>query len=298
MKTLMKSNLKKNTRYIFAFIFLLVLIVLIYWNQLDKILFFPAVTPEEWCASQPCVEFELLSLKIILIQPSSTFFVYLLGLITIAIGIYLIRIKKNQKFISWWGIALLLWGIGAILAGTSYQAFSYEIKCTGRAFCIWTSLWEIFYLIFSVGSVNAMLMAQAHLSERDKWSKIMTRYAPVNFTAYTIIVIIGAMIPIQFMISFELMLIFLAPTILLLLIFNIRRYAIFKKLINRSLVIIWVSLILIIVFYFLYYMLDITNILWEQRIWFSENDILHIGLILWMIYIYLVMNKFEKDVKE
>ena len=297
MKTSMKLNLKKNRRYIFASIFLLVLIALLYWNQLDKILFFPAVTPEEWCVSQPSIELEFFSLKIMLVQPSSTFFVYLLGFITIAIGIYLIRINKNQKFISWWGIALLLWGIGAILAGTSYQAFSYEIKCTGRVFCIWTSLWEIFYLVFSVGSVNAMLKAQTHLGERDKWSKIMARYAPVNFITYVIIVVIGAMIPIQFMISFELMLIFLAPTILLLLIFNIRRYATFKKLINRSLVIIWVSLIFIIGLYFLYFMLDITSILWEQGIWFSENDILHIGLILWMIYIGLVASRFGKNFK-
>ena len=298
MKTSMKLNLKKNRRYIFASIFLLVLIALLYWNQLDKILFFPAVTPEEWCVSQPCIELEFLSLKIMLVQPSSTFFVYLLGFITIAIGIHLIRIKNNQKFISWWGIALLLWGIGAILAGTSYQAFSYEIKCAGRAFCVWTSLWEIFYLIFSVGSVNAMLMAQAHLGEKDKWAKIIAGYALANFIAFVVTMVIGATMPIQFMISFELMLLFLAPTILFLLIFNIRRYFDLKKRINRSLVIIWVALILIIGLYFLYFMLDITNILWEQGIWFSENDILHIGLILWMIFIYLVVSKFEKDVKE
>ena len=295
MKISRKFNLKKNTKYIFAFVFLLVLIILLYCNQLDTLLIFPAVTPEEWCVSQPCIEIDFFSIKIMLVQPSSTFFVYLLGFITIAIGIYLIKIKKNQKFISWWGIALLLWGIGAILAGTSYQALSYEIKCTGRAFCIWTSLWEIFYLIFSVGSVNAMLMAQA---QRDKWEKIMSGYAPANFVAYIIIVVVGAIIPVQFMISFELMLLFLAPTILFLLIINIRRCISLKIRIYRSLVIIWTSLILIIGFYFLYFMLDITNILWEQGIWFSENDILHIGLILWMIYIYLVVSKIEKDVKK
>ena len=294
----MKLKLKKNRRYIFAFIFLLVLIVLLFWNQLDKILFFPTITPEEWCTSQPCIELEFFSLKMILVQPSSTFFVYLLGFVTMAIGIYLMRINKNQKFISWWGIALLLWGIGAVLAGTSYQAFSYEIKCAGRVFCIWTSLWEIFYLIFSVGSVNAMLMAQAHLGERDKWGKIMAGYAPANFAVFVIIVVIGTMIPIQFMISFELMLLFLAPTILFLLIINIRRYFQLKKRINRSLVIIWTALILIIGLYFLYFMLDITNILWEQKIWFSENDVLHIGLILWMIYIGLVVSRFGKNIKD
>jgi len=284
--------------YIFGFIFLLVLIILIFFNQLDKILFFPAITPEEWCTSQPCIELEFFSLKIILVQPSSTFFVYLLGFLTIALGLYLIRIRKNQKFISWWGIALLLWGIGAILAGTSYQAFSYEIKCACRVFCIWTSPWEIAYLILSVGSVNAMLMAQANLGERDKWSKIMVAYAPANFVVYIIIVVIGALIPNQFMISFELMILFLAPTILFLLIINIKKWILNKKRINRSLVIIWMSLILIIGLYFLYYLLDITHILWTQGFWFSENDILHIGLILWMIYICLITSRFGKNVNE
>jgi len=295
---MMKLNLKKNARYIFVFTFLLVLIILIFCNQLDRILYTPTITPEEWCASQPCIELYFFSLKIILVQPSSTFFVYLLGFMTIAIGGYLIRIKKNQKFVSWWGIALLLWGMGAILAGTSYQAFSYEIKCAGRVFCIWTSLWEITYLILSVGSVNAMLMAQANLGERDKWGKIMAGYAPANFVVYVIIVVIGAIISIQFMISFELMILFLAPTILFLLIINIRRYVHLKKRINRSLVIIWTSLILIIGLYFLYFLLDITNILWEQGIWFSENDILHIGLMLWIIYIGLVASRFGKNIKE
>lgn len=288
----MKLRLKKNIRYIFVFIILLVLILLLYYNQLDRILYFPAITPLEWCVSQPCVEFDFFSIELILVQPSSTFIVYFLGFLTIAFGAYLITIRKNQKFISWWGVALLLWGMGAIFAGTSYQAFSYEIKCAGRGFCIWTSLWEIFYLIFSVGSVNAMLIAQANLGERDRWYNYMNGYALANFMAYLIIVVIGSIIPVQFLISFELMILFLAPTILFLLIFNIRKYFRFKKRINRSLVIIWVSLILIIGLYFFYFLLDITNTLWEQGIWFSENDVLHIGLILWMIYICLIVSRF------
>ncbi|MHA1498556.1 MAG: hypothetical protein ACTSRT_13570 [Promethearchaeota archaeon] len=116
----------------------------------------------------------------------------------------------------------------------------------------------------------------------------MEGYALGNFILYVFIVVIGSVIPIQFLISYELMILFLGPTILFLLIFNVKNY-------NRSLVIIWIALILIMGLYFLYYMLSITEMFWEQGIWFSENDVLHISLILWMIYIYFVVNRFEKN---
>jgi hypothetical protein len=276
---------------------LLLIIVVFFLNRLDIILYSPNITPEGWCEIQPCIQFNFFSQTIILVQPSSTFLVYLLGCITITIGGYLLKIRKDQKFKYWWAIALFLWGIGAFSAGTSYQAFSYEIKCVGRGFCIWTSLWEIIYLLLSVGSVNAMLVAQAYLVEREKWSKIMVEYAVANLIVYVIIVVIGTMIPVQFLISFELMILFLAPTILFLLIFNVQRFKLNKKRIYLSLTFIWISLILIIGFYFLYFMLGITEILWDQGIWFTENDILHIGLILWMIYISFVVSRSGKDIK-
>lgn len=223
--SIMKNlSLEKNLRYIYASIFILIIIFIVVFNQFDKILYSPVKTPEEWCESQPCIELDFFWLKIILIQPSSTLFVYLFGFITIIFGVYFLRISKSNKFIYWWGIALELWGIGAIFAGTSYQAFSYVIKCADRGFCLWTSLWELLYLILSVGSVNAMLMAQANLDEKNKWSRIIKKCALMNFLIYEVVLLIGAIIPVQFMISFELMILFLAPTILFLIISNVRNY--------------------------------------------------------------------------
>jgi len=47
----------------------------------------------------------------------------------------------------------------------------------------------------------------------------------------------------------------------------------------------WLSLGAMIGLYFLYYLLGITSRLWAQGSWFSENDVLHLGLIAWMVHI-------------
>ena len=105
----------------------------------------------------------------------------------------------------WWGIALILWGVGALLAGTSYEAFSYAIKCAGRPACVWTSWWEVLYLILSVASVDAMLLAEAYACTTGRWRRALTIYAVVNAAVYAIVVLIGALIPVKFLISFELL---------------------------------------------------------------------------------------------
>lgn len=273
----------------------MILIVLVFYSNLDKILYSPRITPKEWCEIQPCVELNLLGYKIIIVQPSSTFFVYLLGILTIYIGLHFIRNRDNQESRLWWGIALILWGLGALFAGTSYQVFSYEIKCSGREFCLWTSWWEIVYLILSVGSVVAMIMAQSYSCVTEKWRTPISIYAFVIIVVYVIIVLIGSSIPVKFMISFELMILFLAPNILVFFFLNSWRYYKYGNHLDLVLLVIWISLGIIVGIYYLYLVSGITERLWENGIWFSENDVLHIGLIIWMIYIRITLNKHLND---
>jgi hypothetical protein len=281
-----------------AYLWLLGLLVLSGCGRLDSILYSPQQTGQEWLASQPFVELAIGSRNLILVQPSSTVFVYLLGILAIAVGVYFFRIKGMHLSRKWWGMALLFWGIGALLAGTSYQAFSYEIKCAGHEFCVWTSWWEILYMIFSVASVNAMMLAVAYSSAVGKTRLSMSCYALANFGIYSLIILVGALIPVKFMISFELMLIFLAPSILVLFILSLGRYRKLKQPVDLALIATWLWLGFTIAAYYIYLVLGITEDLWHQGIWFSENDVLHLGLILWMLYIGFGLAKKVEDTPE
>ncbi len=222
-------------------------------------------------------------------QPSTTFFVYLLGLLAIGAGIYFWRIRQGQRSRLWWGIALILWGAGALLAGTSYEAFSYALKCAGRPACVWTSWWEVGYLLLSVASIDAMLLAVATACTTGRVRRALIVYAAPNAAVYLVVVLVGALIPVKFLISFELLLIFAAPTILMFFILNGRRYARLRDGMDAALLGAWAWLALTIGAYFVYLMLGVTSTLWARGIWFSENDVLHIGLIVWMIYLARVV---------
>ena len=271
------------------------LVILSGCGRLDSIPYSPQQTPETWLTIQPFTKLEIDSMDIVLVQPSSTVLVYALGILAIAAGLYFVRIRKDQRSRLWWGIALILWGAGALFAGTSYEGFSYEIKCAGRAYCGWTSWWEVIYLMLSVASVDAMMLAQAYSCAVGKQRRAMSIYALVNIVGYVIITLIGAFVPVKFLISFELLILVAAPNILIFFILNGWRYYKLRDRMDLALLGTWIGLAVTIGVYFLYLVLGITQTLWAQGIWFSENDVLHIGLIVWMIYIALVVSKQVKD---
>ena len=273
----------------------LLLLVLSGCSQLDSIQYAPAQTPETWLKIQPSLELALASHKVLIVQPSTSLIVYLLGLVSIGAGSYFLRNRAGQRSRVWWGVALLLWGLGAILAGTSYEAFSYQIKCAGREACIWTSGWEIAYLLLSVASVDAMLLAEAFSCAGGGLRRFLISYALANFGVYLTLVMVGVLIPLKFLISFELLIMVCAPTIALFLALNGWRYARFKQPLDLALLGAWGWLIFIIAAYFGYYLAGWTQVLWERGTWFSENDVLHIGLILWMLYLARVVGRKVAD---
>ena len=258
-------------------------------RQLESIPYTPPQTPESWLSIQPYVGLVILSRTVILVQPTTTALVYALGLLGIGVGAYLLRIRGGQRSRLWWGVALILWGVGALLAGTSYEAFSYYIKCAGRAACLWTSGWEIGYLLLSVASVDAIVLAQAYACAAGRARRRLSLYAAANLALYGVALLVGTLIPIRFLISFEFLLVVTAPSIVLVIVHNAWRYNRLKRRLDRVLLGTWAGLALTIAAYFVYLISGFTQRLWSQGRWFSENDVLHLGLIAWMIYIALAL---------
>jgi hypothetical protein len=49
--------------------------------------------------------------------------------------------------------------------------------------------------------------------------------------------------------------------------------------------------------YFAYLLLGYTQVLWAEGIWFSENDVLHALVMLWVFYVGLVLVPKVKDAR-
>lgn len=245
----------------------------------------PDLTPENWCMKQPCMKIRIAGKELVISQPLSSFWVYFLGFFTIGVSLYFFSLLDGEKSRLWWGISLLLWGLGALLAGTSYQAFGYEIKCAGKQVCSWTSWWEVVYLMCQQVSINAMLIAVAYSCTHGIFQIVLLCYAISSSLVYVSLVCMGGLLPLKPLITFEFMLWASSPVFFFFCFFNAWRYYMFGETIDLVLLGSWSILLLTMMAYWVYDKQGISKKLWGKRIWFSENDILHLLLILWMAYI-------------
>ena len=206
-------------------------------------------------------------------------------------GVYFLLIRGSEISRIWWGISLLLWGIGALLAGTSYQALGYEIICAGRQSCAWTSWWEVVYLMFQQVSMNAMLVAVAYSCTEGSTQMALLVFGLVSSVMYVVCTFVGGLFPIKSLITFSLMVWVSVPVLLIFFVVNGWRYYIFSDPMDLALLWAWILLLLTSAVYWLYDELGITQKIWARGkgIWFSQNDVLHVCLIFWVIYIATVV---------
>ena len=258
---------------------------------LDGIPYSPHIAPSDWCAQQPCLELGDITLS----QPSSSVIVYLAAIVGIWVGWKLYTGHHGQKSRKWFGVSLILGGIGAFLAGTSYQAFGFEIKCAGREVCNWTSWWELGYEFTTVLAASYLLLAVSRMCFPPKWFAASKLFAILLSVTYTIVLILGVYFQDRFLLSFELMLLFSTPLYVIILIVNLIQWIKTKNVHMGKLTLTWMLLFAVLMAYYGYLLQGITDLLWQKGIWFSENDVLHVGMILWLFYIHFKLSDSIKD---
>ena len=249
----------------------------------------PEMTPQAYLETIPYIEIG----RNIIITPSSTIIVYLLGLVTLYFGVMLYR-QKLSRVKMLWGLTLILWGIGTLLSGTSYQGLGYELKCRGVSLCLFTSWFELSYLFVTAISITVMGYAVAEKTLKDRSKELYLKVVSVGLGVYSVSLVLGTILEIKLLITYEYFLIFFMPYFVSFLIMNIKGYKHHKNDLDKGLIIVWLLMLVVNVVYFIYFFSGIPEGLYENYgVWFSANDVLHIGLIGWMVYIYFVINKKE-----
>lgn len=244
----------------------------------------PLMTPEKYLDERPFIE---LFGSIIVIVPSSSVIVFALGIQIILLGMLLIKDKQKS-----WGLSLLFWGIGTILAGTSYQTLGYELKCSGQTHCLFTSWFELAYLFTTAISISLMAQAFANRFSRDKTKTYLNGYGRIALIVYTLILLLGALFENRIMISYELFTVFFMPLFVVFFVINILNYRHDKNKLDHAFIVLWLLFLGVNVAYYVYYFLGITSALYaEIGLWFSANDVLHVGLILWFAYFQFKIRK-------
>jgi len=218
--------------------------------------------------------------KLIIQQPSSSIIILILALLTMALGIHYVSSKKS-RFVYWLGINFIFWGLGALFAGLSYQAFGYYLKCSGLTHCVFTDWVELLYMTLTVISINCILMAYASLMKNYKLYLLLKKVAFSSVAVYSLFQGIGMLVPVQFMLSYEGMLLFLSPNII---IFIFLSYTYRKEPLHHRMLSLWIVFIFINLAYFVALFGGQGQMIYNSTgLWFNENDTLHVLLILWMV---------------
>ena len=244
-------------------------------GRVDELVYQPPTTPAEWCAQRPCVEVAGVTLA----EPWSSALVFALALLWLGVGVYFLVSRRGQRSRAWFGVSLVLGGLAAGSAGISYQAFSYELKCAGRDVCALTNGYEIAYSLLQVASMSAMVVAVAFALASMRARRAITVYAALNLVVYVIVTIVGVMTPSAFLLSFELLLVFAIPALVIAAALAIRRWS---EPVARRILGVLVLLVLVQVAYLVYFALGVTESLWSSGIYFSANDVLHVGMLAWL----------------
>lgn len=222
-----------------------------------------------------------------------TVLVVVLALLWLAVGAYFLWSRDGQRSRGWFGMALILGGVGAALAGVSYQAFGYVLKCQGWDYCRLTNGYEVGYNLMQALSVSAMLIAVAHACTAGTARRALIAYAWVNAAVYAAVTAVGVLAPSAVLLSFTVLMLFALPGLVLVIIISARRAR--SERMSRVILLVALLQVLVQVVYFAYWLADITGSLREQGIFFNENDALHVAMIAWLLYVWRALGPLLRD---
>jgi len=259
-------------------------VLLVGCGRLDELSYEPATTPQQWCAQRPCIDMG----PVVVSEPLGSFLVFLLAFLWVAVGRHFLSTPRGQRSRTWLGVALVLGGVGAALAGVSYQMFSYTLKCAGREYCRLTTGFEVGYSVTQAASVSAMLTAVAYACTIGGVRRGLIGYAIVNAVVYLVVTMAGVTVPSRALLSFAVLMLFALPGIILVIIVAGRRYRQAGQPMDGALLVAALLLVVVQVAYFAYSAAGITQQLWNdgRGVYFSENDVLHVGMIAWLAYVF------------
>ena len=141
-------------------------------------------------------------------------------------------------------------------------------------------------MMFQQVSMNVMLVAVCYSCTQGNLLYAAIVYAIACSIIYIILTFIGGFKPIKSWITFERMALFCAPIMCFFMVLNGWRYFTLGTTIDLVLLGSWALIWLTMILFWIYDYLGWTKKLWEtKKIWFSENDVLHVVLILWAIYL-------------
>lgn len=242
---------------------------------------------------RPCVEIG----GTIWTEPLGSVLIYALAALWIWAGWRFWRERGRERSRFWWAWALFLGGAAAASAGTSYQAFSYELKCAGRALCVWTSGFEVAYLALQNSSGACSVVAVAWSSTTGVVRKVLTAYAAGNAALHLALTAYGVATADASLLSFELLLAFSLPALLLGFALNGYRFLRYRTPLDAALLGAWLWLVVTNAAYYGYLVGGHRQAFWRDGagFYFSENDVLHVGMIGWTLYMRFVVAARVRD---
>jgi hypothetical protein len=265
-------------------------------GQLDELVHEPPTTPEQWCDQRPCVDLG----GTILNEPFGTALVALLAAMWFVAGGYFLVTRRGQRSRSWLGAALVLGGASAGMAGVSYQAFSYELKCAGWDLCRLTTGWEVGFSITQALSVSAMLAAIAFATTVGRMRRAFLVVAAVSAIGYLVVATAGVLLPSATLLSFPVLMLFAVPGLVMVIALSARGYRRSRDAMHRHLLIAALLQVAVQAAYFATWLSGMTQVLWDDGagFYFSENEVLHLGLLLWLGYVVIALGPNLRDASD